>query len=381
MRSLLLALCGSLSAVTCAHAIEAPKQQQQEAAPAEEAPAPEIAPTDETQFYEELQRVSHWRNLRGLHVPQAAIDELARGNADRAVAALSEAAAKGSEEANIALVRIQHWCSRAASARAPNLEEQIRKLSSILPPERAARAAGVLRAEAEFMPRAAQACRKASFDYGAIEDRLRDAADAGKPASATELAQFTRDAKTRDALLEAAAEKGYAPALYAVATRRVIDVQRAERTEDVASIRLYLKQAGTTMPKAKVDLANCMALGCDGHPADASSARAFGIEAARDGEPTAFLSMARMPWGFRMSRAQLLAWQYFGDRLNEAGCMGDAYIAHATAFAQAINGLTRDAEESVVAQARERAERLWKDYSARAMSEQGCRAPEDANGI
>lgn len=375
MRSLLLALCGSLSVAICAHAIEAPKQQQ-EAPPAEQAPAAEVTPTDETQFYEQLQRVTHWRNLRGLHVPQAAIDELARGNADRAVAALSEAAANGSEEANIALVRIQHWCSRAASARAPNLEEQIRKLSSILPPERAARAAGVLRAEAAFMPRAAQGCRKASFDYGAIEDRLRDAADAGKPASATELAQFTRDRNTRDALLEAAAEKGYAPAQYAVATRRVIDVQRAERTEDVASIRLYLKQAGTTMPKAKVDLANCMALGCDGHPADASSARAFGIDAARDGEPSAFLSMARMPWGRRMSRAQLLAWQYFGDRLNEAGCMGDAYIAHATAFAQAIKGLTHDAEESVVAQARERAERLWKDYSARAMSEQGCRTPD-----
>jgi hypothetical protein len=365
-------------ATTCAHAIEAPKQQNESAAPAEQAPTAKVVPTDETQFYEQLQRVTHWRNLRGLHVPQAAIDELARGNAARAVAALGDAAAKGSEEANIALVRIQHWCSRVGNARAPNLEEQIAKLSGSLPPERAARAAGILQAEAAFMPRAAQGCREANFDYGGIEDRLRDAADAGKPASATELAQFTRDPKKRNALLEAAAEKGYAPAMYAVATRRVVDVQRAERTEDVASIRLYLKQAGTTMPKAKVDLANCMALGCDGHPADASSARAFGIDAARDGEPSAFLSMARMPWGRRMSRAQLLSWQYFGDRLNEAGCMGDAYIVHAMGFAQAITGLSHNAEESVIAQAREQAERLWKDYSARAMSEQGCSATPPA---
>jgi hypothetical protein len=372
MRGLLLNLCAVFIA-TGAHAIEAPRQQS-DASSAEQSFAASVSPTDETQFYEQLQRVTHWRNLRGLHVPQDAIDELARGNADVAVAALSEAAAKGNEEANIALVRIQHWCSRVGSARPPNLDEQIAQLSNILPPERAARAAGVLQAEAAFMPRAAQGCRRANFDYGAIEDRLREAADAGRPASATELAQFTRDRNKRDALLEAAAKQGYAPAMYAIATRRVVDVQRAERTEDVASIRLYLKQAGTTMPKAKVDLANCMALGCDGHPADASSARAFGIDAARDGEPTAFLSMARMPWGRRMSRAELIAWQYFGDRLNEAGCMGDAYIAHASGFAQAIEGLSRNADDRELDQAREQAERLWKDYSTRAMNEQGCSA-------
>lgn len=372
MRGLLQTLCAVFVA-TGAHAIEAPNQPTEASSP-EPTSSAKFAPGDESQFYEQLQRVTHWRNLRGLHVQQAAIDELARGNADRAVASLSDAAAKGNEEANIALVRIQHWCSRVGSARPPNLDEQIAQLRNILPDVRAARAAGVLQAEAAFMPRAAQGCRRANFDYGAIEDRLREAADAGRPASATELAQFTRDRNKRDALLEAAAKQGFAPAMYAVATRRVVDVQRAERTEDVASIRLYLKQAGTTMPKAKVDLANCMALGCDGHPADASSARAFGIDAARDGEPTAFLSMARMPWGRRMARAELLAWQFFGDRLNEAGCMGDAYIVHASSFAQAIEGLSRNADDRELDQAREHAERLWKDYSARAMNEQGCGA-------
>lgn len=373
MRALGFVVLAISVGVPLANAIEAPKQQP-ESAPAEQAPATQVTPTDEIAFYEQLQRVTHWRNLRALKVPQAVIEQLAQGNADAAVASLSSAAAQGSEEANIALVRIQHWCSRVNTYRPAKLEERIAKLTTVLPPDRAARAAGVLKAEAAFMPRAAQGCRKASFDYGAIEDRLRDAADMGKPASATELAQFTRDPKKRDALLEGAAEKQYAPAMYAVATRRVVDVQRAERTEDVASIRLYLKQAGRTMPKAKVDLANCMALGCDGHPADASSAQAFGIDAARDGEPTAFLSMARMPWGRRMSRSQLLAWQYFGDRLNEAGCMGDEYIAHATGFAQAISALSKNADENVISQAREQAERLWQDNSARAMAEQGCSA-------
>lgn len=372
MRALGFAVMAVFVTLPVANAIEAPKQQPSAAEQGNQAPPAQIEPTDETAFFEQLQRVTHWRNLRALKVPQSVIDELARGNADAAVAALSGAAAQGSEEANIALVRIQHWCSRVATYRPQSLDERIAKLSTMLPPARAARAAGVLKAEAAFMPRAAQSCRKASFDYGAIEDRLRDAADMGKPASATELALFTRDPKKRDALLEAAAEKQYAPAMYAVATRRVIDVQRAERTQDVASIRLYLKQAGRTMPKAKVDLANCMAVGCDGHPADSASAQAFGVDAARDGEPTAFLSMARMPWGRRMSRAQLLAWQLFGERLNESGCMGDEYITHATGFAQAIQALTQNADESLLAQASEQAERLWQDHSARAMAEQGC---------
>ncbi len=63
MRGLLLTLCAVFAAIG-AHAIEAPKQSI-ETPPAERTPAAEIAPSDETQFYEQLQRVTHWRNLRG----------------------------------------------------------------------------------------------------------------------------------------------------------------------------------------------------------------------------------------------------------------------------------------------------------------------------
>lgn len=374
MRTPSIAFVASMLVAAMANAIEAPKPKtSQPTAPAQPASV-EVTPTDESAFFERLQYVTHWRNLRDLKVPDSVIASLAKGEVDVAVATLSAAAAKDSEEANIALVRIQHWCSRIGSMRAPNPQAILAELSQVLRPERLARAAGVLKAESEFVPRAAQQCRAAQFDYGAIEDRLRDSADLGRPASATELAQFTRDPKKRDALLEAAAGKQYAPALYAIASRRVADVQRGERTTDVASIRLYLKQAGRTLPKAKVDLANCMALGCDGHPADAASALAFGTDAARDGEPSAFLSMARMPWGRRLPRAQLLAWQYFGDRLNEAGCMGDAYIVHATSIAQALAAYEKGAPEAELQKAREQTDRLWQDNGPRAMREQGCAA-------
>lgn len=357
-----------------ANAIEAPKTPQTPEPTSNESTRSPTQPTDERQFFQQLQYVTHWRNLRDLQIEPSVIDQLAQGRADLAVEQLSKPAAQGSENANLALVRIQHWCSRVGSARPVDPQQQIPKLSADLPPERAARAAGVLIAESEFLPRAASGCRTARFDYGAIEDRLRDAADSGKPASATELAQFTRDPQKRDALLEGAAKQQYAPAMYALASRRVVDVQRAERTQDVASIRLFLKQAGRTMPKAKVDLANCMALGCDGHPGDAASAMAFGVDAARDGEPAAFLSMMRMPWGRRLSRTELLAWQYFGEQLNEAGCMGDAYIVQATAFAQSIRAITKGMDPQAFGAARTQADQLWRDNAPRAQKEQGCSA-------
>ena len=353
------------------HAIEAPKQQQ-EAAPAQ-APAPaEVKPTDETQFYELLQRVSSSRTMRGLGVPQDTIVALGRGQVETAVATLGALANQGNREANIALVRVQHFCGRVTSSRPPDPQKQISTLSAELAPERAARAAGVIRAESEWMARARAACAKAPFDYQGIEARLREAAAAGHPASATELAQYTRDPAKRKALLQSAVDKKYAPALYAVATDLLVAVQRGETTENVSQIRELLKQAGRSVTKAKLDLANCMALGCDGHPADALTAQAFGVDAARDGEPTAFIAMVRMPWGGNMTRTQLLAWQYFGDRLNEAGCMGDTYVGSSIGFAQMIELLEKGQPPQMLEEARTRAEDLWRDNSNRAKKETNC---------
>jgi hypothetical protein len=354
-----------------AHSIEAPKPAAPPA-PEAEAPAPQITPTDETQFQQLLQRVTTFRNFRGLNISAETIDQLARGEADKAVASLSTLASQGNKNADIALVRVQHWCNTVSSARLPDTQAQIARIPKELAPERAARAAGLMKAEAEFMPRAKEGCSKARFDFGGIENRLRAAADAGDPASETELAQFVRDPAKREEMLQAAINKNYAPAMYIAATNLLIAVQRGETTENVSKIRELLKTAGRSMPRAKVDLANCMALGCDGHPADARTAMAFGLDAARDGEPTAFLSMARMPWGRQMPRAQLLAFQYFGDRLNEAGCMGDAYMMTSLGFAQTIPALERGQPPQLLEAAKSQAEQLWKDDGERARKENGC---------
>ena len=367
-------LCAALLSVAgSAIGIEAPKPQAvTPVAPKPEPVRPTITPSDETAFYQVVQRVAHRRNFTGLTVPADVIEALARGDADAAVDTLSRLANNGKLPENIALVRLQHWCNRIFNAQPADPQTQINSLPATLPAERASRAAGVLQAEAKYRQLARASCGKAQFDFNSIESRLRAAAESGDPASATELSQFVRDPKHREALLQSAVDKNFAPAVYTLATSRLMAVQRGETTENVASIRLLLKQAGRTLPKAKLDLANCMALGCDGHPADAATAQAFGLDAARDGEPSAFPSIVRMPWARRMTRVQMLSWQYFGDRLNEAGCSGEAYVGTAIAFDQAIKALEKSADTKLVEQAKADAEALWQSNADRAKREQGC---------
>jgi hypothetical protein len=366
--------------MSAAFAIEAP----QPTAPAQGAPGAvppaQIVPTDEAAFYEVLQASAHHRNLTGLKIPPDIVRALARGDAAAAVAMLSKQAAGGSNDENIALVRIQHWCNRIANTKVADTKTQIGQLPPPLSQQRAARAAGVIIADEKYRQVARQSCGRAQFDYQGIEARLRQAAESGDAASATELAQFTRDPARRQAMLKAAADKGFAPAQYALATTLLMAVQRGETTENVASIRLLFKQAGRSLNKAKIDLANCMALGCDGHPADSAAAAAFGIDAARDGEPGAFLSMARMPWGARMTRSQALAWQYFGDRLSEAGCVGEGYVLTTINFDQSIKVLEQRQDAKFLEQARAQSEELWRDNGERAKREQGCAIVSQPSG-
>jgi hypothetical protein len=355
------------------HAIEAPKpapapEQKQEAPP----PEVTIAPTDEREFYQKVQRVTAHRGLRGLKIPREVITDLGNGDADKAVATLSGLAAQGDNEANIGLVNVQHWCAAVAQQRSGDPKAVIAKLVQGQPDARAARIAGVIYAEVDYMQRARANCAKAKFDYPGIEARLRAAADAGDPASATELAQFLRDPAKREAMLQTAVKKNYPPAVYKVATNLLISVQRGQTTENVSQIRELLKIAGREIPRAKLDLANCMAVGCDGHPADALTARAFGIDAARDGEPTAFPSMVRMPWGARIPRPELLAWQLFGDKLNESGCMGDQYVPTSLAVSQTIGQLTRVLDNDELEETKKKFDALWAEHGARAMKENGC---------
>src|SRR5690349_15474987 len=91
-------------------AIEAPKTETPPAA-GQVSPAAVAPSADDKVFYETLRRSTVSRSLSGLKVSDTVVLQLARGSADAAVATLSVAASQGGTQENIALVRIQHWCT------------------------------------------------------------------------------------------------------------------------------------------------------------------------------------------------------------------------------------------------------------------------------
>jgi hypothetical protein len=341
-------------------------------APATAAPAAPVTPIDRTPFQHRLVEVDRLQSFRGIDVDRSIATMLADADATTAVARLESRAAAGSDDANVALVRTQHWCAAMMAAARQPAGDEASKLSASLPADRLPGALGVLEAQRAFTDRAAAACQRAPFRYQDIERRLRAAAQAGHASSANELARFTNDSARRDALIEDAAKGGYGPAQHTLAVSRLYAVQRGETTENVDTIRQLLKQAGTTVPAAKVDLANCMAAGCDGHPADSATAAAFGVDAARDGDPSAFVAMLRMPWRTSLKVEEIAAWQMFGDRLNEEGCTGGRYLEALVTFTQVLAQFEKGLKPEQLASARAHADRYWSQFAARARHEQRC---------
>jgi hypothetical protein len=323
-------------------------------------------------FVTRLQEVAHRQLFRGLGIDHQVIAALSQADFAGAVDSLSAGAAQGSQPFNIALIRLQHGCARIVQSPTVANPAQLDKLRTELPEARATRIIAVLEAQNEYLKKAQASCRTARFDLRRIEATLKQSAEQGDAVSVTELARYTGDATRREAMLVAAAAKNYAPAQHALAQSRVVGVQRGLSTENVASIRVLLKQAGQTLPLAKLDFANCVAVGCDGHPADAPTAAVFGVDAARDGEAAAFPAMMRMPWRQRLKPEELIAWQYFGDRLNESGCTGEGYLGAAINFTQMLGQLEKTVKPDVLAAGRQLAERYWTDFGDRAKKEQLC---------
>ena len=353
-------------------AIEAPKTVSPTSNPSAASPAWRAPAQEPHALQPILARVTHRQLLANLNVEESVIDLLARAEVAQAVAQLSAKAETNDAPTNIALVRVQNWCSRILPRerhRAPKLLEQLQPQLS--EPE-TARLQLLVNLQLDYEAKARNSCGEARFDYRLIEAQLRDAADEGEPLSLTELARIeTRPARVEE-LLQQAASKNYAPALHALAMHRLIAVQRGERTSDVGSIRTLLKQAGRTSSRAKLDLANCMAVGCEGHPGDVGGALVFGLDAARDGERDAYASIARMPWAGRLPMEQRLAWQYFGQRMNEAGCYGSDYLSMYASLREAVLAYEKAIGADLQKPAEELAERYWRDYGARAQREQKC---------
>lgn len=360
-------------AVTQALAIGAPDPPAASPPVAEPAKAIQVVASSAPETLQpQLARVGHRQRFTDLTIDAVVVEELARADVKSAVARLSAKAAAGDASSNIALIRVQRWCARIPPRDRHRDTQLLERLRPQLGEAEAARLQTVVKLELDYAAAALTSCQQAQFDYRGIESQLRDAAAAGEPKSITELARIEQQPARAEELLQQASDKNYSPAQQALAMLRLIAVQRGERTDKVDSIRALLKQAGRTSPRAKLDLANCMATGCDGHPNDVSGALVFGMDAARDGERDAFTSIARMPWAARLPIDQRLAWQYFGQRLNEAGCYGEEYVPTFGALRENAIAYEKVTKPDQQAQARKLAEQYWQEFGSRARREQRC---------
>ncbi len=364
--AVMLALAGA-----DATAIEAPAKSQPSPPPAAATHEQAIALSDPQALQALRVRAAHGQRLANLKIESSVIDALASGDVAKAVALLSARAETNDPPSNIALVRIQNWCSRLPPRERHRDLKLLEQLRQQLTEDEVTRLQKIVDLELNYEAAALQSCQRAQFDYRLIEAQLREAADAGEPLSVTELARIETRPERVEALLQQAVSKNYAPAQYALAMSRLVRVQRGELTQNVGTIRVLLKQAGRTLSRAKLDLANCMATGCEGHPGDADGAMVFGLDAARDGERDAFASIARMPWAARLSMEQRLAWQYFGQRLNEAGCFGENYLPMFALLRENVIAYER-VVGAAQAQAAKLADQYWAEFASRAQREQHC---------
>jgi hypothetical protein len=349
-----------------ANAIEAPAPPRPAAATAV------ISPADSQSLHSQLIRVAHRQRFRELRIEPAISDLLSRNEVAAAVSQLGVKADQNDAAANIALIRVQHWCSRLAPRERHRDAQMLEQMRAQLSADEQARLQSLLNLQLDYEAAASKACQQAPFDYRMIEARLREAADAGEPMSVTELSRLETKPQRVEELLQQAANKNYAPAQYALAVHRLTSVQRGISTENVASIRVLLKQSGRIWSQAKLDLANCMALGCEGHPADVAGAVVFGLDAARDGERGSYSSIARMPWAARLPFEQRLAWQYFAQQLNNAGCFGEHYLPMYRSLQENVAAYEKALSSELKEQAKKIAGQYWKEYGPRAQREQQC---------
>ena len=117
-------------AACVAHAIEAPKPQPAPE-PQPEAPPPQVnvTPTDETRFYEKAAaRDALIAACAGCASRRRDREPRRAATPTRPLQRSARSAIQGNREANIALVRIQHWCNTVSQQRAGDPKAQIAKL-------------------------------------------------------------------------------------------------------------------------------------------------------------------------------------------------------------------------------------------------------------
>jgi len=168
-------------------------------------------------------------------------------------------------------------------------------------------------------------------------------------------------------LMSDAAATGFAQAQYEFARSLLMDPDTRKVVAEAPAAVSLLREAASTVPEAKVVLAQCLFDACELGEPDHEAALQTAREAAAAGEPDAiFFLGSRLSVG-ALPADEVAAWRLFKSTLAAQGCYGDEDAA----FGLEPRGSTAPAPAPSAA-AQSLALRFWRLYGMQAAARLGC---------
>jgi len=211
-----------------------------------------------------------------------------------------------------------------------------------------------------------EACAS-QIDQDYVDRRLEEMATKQDGASLWLLSRRSNNYAAGIRLMSEAAATGFAQAQYEFARSLIMDPDALKVVTEAPSPVTLLGEAATTVPEAKVVLAECLFAGCDLREPDHEAALRTAREAAAAGEPDAiFFLAARLSIG-TLPADEVTAWRLFKSTLAAQGCYGDEDAA----FGLEPRGSPAPAPLPSHA-ARSLALTFWQRYGTQAAARLGC---------
>jgi hypothetical protein len=211
-----------------------------------------------------------------------------------------------------------------------------------------------------------EACAS-QIDQDYVDRRLEEMATKQDGASLWLLSRRSNNYAAGIRLMSEAAATGFAQAQYEFARSLIMDPDALKVVTEAPSPVTLLGEAATTMPEAKVVLAECLFDGCELREPDHEAALRTAREAAAAGEPDAiFFLAARLSIG-ALPADEVTAWRLFKSTLAAQGCYGDEDAA----FGLEPRGSSAPAPLPSDA-ARSLALTFWQRYGTQAAARLGC---------
>jgi hypothetical protein len=366
--------------------VDAPGTEVSSAAPeappaAEAASASALRPPD-PQFLKRLQRNSVRRLLRDVPYTADVLDLVVAAQVPDAATLLEGRSAGGDRDATVVLTQLQMLCRSPDSARreagepaslAGTLDTELARAAPVAA-ELKQRIEASVQADADARAELERACRDTRFNAPAIEQRLRDAAEAGHEASLWALGRYFDDAEQRRRHWLSAAMLGHPAAQAGLAQELLEESARGDRTNR-GRMNFWLDAASQHSAAVKAQLGECILNGCNAQPPDSGAAVALLREATLLGEVSAFDTLATVSSSDQQAptEEELYGLQSFLQRLNETGCYGAAsYPVVALKSLRSLREIGRGLSPRSLQEAEKLGAARWQTQGAGARRAQNC---------